>query len=551
MNPKNKVDELNGVMLFDHQWNAYKRYKETDEVPLFFEMGCGKSLTTLCIVGDAFKRKLIDSLLVIAPNDVHKQWATEQCQWFKDVLVLNGEQHTGMNIPYEVQCVGGRGGQKKGMWQFQNDGKLHIVCVNVDTFSQPTKWKPIAEWADRPECAIVLDEATSIKNYDSQRTQHILYAFNDVKRMRNKILSNTKVAKYRFVLTGTPTTNGPMDLWCIMEFVRPNFFHRDRYSFRYHYGMFTQLGVNTGGGVRTVHVPLTEKSWRGIKSCTDYNEAFAMFGCSQDTFFTVHSQDHFEGPYKHCEELKQQLSTVATFCKLTDCVDMPQQNYITHTLTMSDELAGCYKSMQKEQSVIYNNHVSTALSKLAAATRLQQISSGFIYGQNLNPEELENGEMDILPNEVTWIGNSNPKLEAIKRDIAESDLPILILTRYTAEASRLYDEFKDKYSTLLYTGWKKTGNLDDFKEGKYDLLVANTACIARGFNLQNAHTTLFYSNTFSMELRQQAEFRTFRIGQKENCKYVDYVYEGTIDEDIVRALKMKKNMLEYFRRQEK
>ena len=544
--PKNRVDELNGLLLYDHQWEAYKRYKETDEVPLFFEMGCGKSLTTLAICGDAYKRNLIDSILIIAPNDVHKQWATEQVKWYDKEVQLKDCTTPGMDIPYEVQCVGGRGGQKKGMWEFHNDGKLHIVCVNVDTFSQPTKWKPLAEWACREKCAIVLDEATSIKNYDSQRTQHILYSFNDVKKFRNKILSNDKVSKYRFVLTGTPVTNGPMDLWCIMEFVRPNFFNRDRYSFRYHYGMFTQLGVSQGGSVRTINVPLTEKTWRGIKELTDYNSAYAMFGCSQDTFLTVHSQDHFEGPYKHCEELKEKLSEIATFCKLADCVDMPQQNYITHTLTMSPEIAGCYKSMKKEQQVVYNDHLSSALTKLSAATRLQQISSGFIYGKNLNPDE----EQDIMPDEVTWIGSTNPKLEAVKRDVDESDKPILIMTRYTAEAARLYDEFKDKYSTLLYTGWKKTGNIEDFKKGKYDILIANTACIARGFNLQNAHTTLFYSNTFSMELRQQAEFRTFRIGQKDNCKYVDYVYTGTIDEDIVKALRLKKNMLEYFRGQE-
>ena len=542
--PKNRVEELNGLLLYDHQWEAYKRYKDTDEVPLFFEMGCGKSLTTLAICGDAYKRGLIDSILVIAPNDVHHQWAVEQVKWYDKEVKLKDGVTPGMDIPYEVQCVGGRGGQKKGMWEFQNDGKLHIVCVNVDTFSQPTKWKPLADWACREKCAIVLDEATSIKNYDSQRTQHILYAFNDVKKVRSKILFNQKVSKYRFVLTGTPVTNGPMDLWCIMEFVRPNFFNRDRYSFRYHYGMFTQLAVNAGGGVRTVSVPLTEKTWRGIKDITDYASAYATFGCSQDTFLTVHSQDHFEGPYKHCEELKEKLATIATFCKLSDCVDMPQQNYITRKLTMSPDIAGCYKSMKKEQQAVYNDHLASALTKLSAA------SSGFIYGQNLNPST-DDEEQDIMPNEVTWIGSTNPKLEAVKRDVDESDKPVLILTRYTAEASRLYDEFSPKYSTLLYTGWKKTGSLEDFKQGKFDILIANTACIARGFNLQNAHTTLFYSNTFSMELRQQAEFRTFRIGQKENCKYVDYVYEGTIDEDIVRALQMKKNMLEYFREQEK
>lgn len=548
MEPKNRVDELNGVMLFDHQWEAYNRFKDSDEAALFFEMGCGKSLTTLALAGHKFIAGEIDSLLVIAPNDVHKQWATEQCQWFKDTLLINGEQHTGMNIQYHVQCIGGRGGAKQ-LYPFQADGKLHIVCVNVDTFSTPHKWEQIVRWCTE-KTMIVLDEATAIKTYKSQRTQRIIYAFNIVSRRGTRILSSVKKSKARAVLTGTPVTNGPMDLWSIMEFVKPNFFGREWYSFRGYYGMYTKLAVGMGSTARSVDVPLTEKTWKGIKDCTDYNMAYALFGCSQDTFLTIHSQDHFAGPYKHADELKGKLNSVAMFCKLIDCVDMPQQNYITQRLTMSPDIAGCYKSMKKEQNVLYNDHLATAKTKLAAATRLQQISSGFIYGKNVNPEEMDE-EMDILPDEVTWIGNSNPKMEAVKRDVDESDKPIIILTRYTAEASRLFDEFSDKYSTLLYTGWKKTGNLDDFKAGKYDVLIANTACIARGFNLQNAHTTLFYSNTFSMELRQQAEFRTFRIGQKENCKYVDYIYDDTVDVDIVKALGRKKDMLEYFRTEEK
>ena len=100
---------------------------------------------------------------------------------------------------------------------------------------------------------------------------------------------------------------------------------------------------------------------------------------------------------------------------------------------------------------------------------------------------------------------------------------------------------------MLYTGWKKTGTIDDFKEGKYDILVANTSCIAYGFNLQRSHTILYYSNTFSMELREQSQARIFRSGQKSTCKYVDYVFDNTIDTKILAALKAKKNMLEYFR----
>ena len=65
------------AQLREHQQEALLRYRKKDEVALFFEMGCGKSLTLLAIAEDKFKNGEIDGLLVIAPNDVHRQWYDE------------------------------------------------------------------------------------------------------------------------------------------------------------------------------------------------------------------------------------------------------------------------------------------------------------------------------------------------------------------------------------------------------------------------------------------------------------------------------------------
>jgi SNF2 family DNA or RNA helicase len=97
------------------------------------------------------------------------------------------------------------------------------------------------------------------------------------------------------------------------------------------------------------------------------------------------------------------------------------------------------------------------------------------------------------------------------------------------------------------TGWKRVGTIEEFKDGKYDVMVANSAVIGRGFNLQNSHVIQFYSNTFSLETRLQAEGRIFRLGQQYPCEYIDYCYPGTVDEKITAALKMKRNLLDYIR----
>ena len=69
---------MNEIKLFRHQEVALQKYKDSSEIPLFFDPGCGKTLTALSIAANKFQRGLIDALLVIAPNGVHKQWATEE-----------------------------------------------------------------------------------------------------------------------------------------------------------------------------------------------------------------------------------------------------------------------------------------------------------------------------------------------------------------------------------------------------------------------------------------------------------------------------------------
>ena len=538
------------VKLFEHQKLARSKFKDLDEIALFFEMGCGKSVTSLSIMIDKYKEGKIDSLLIVAPNDVHKQWFDDLCNDDALLSQILEQEH----VPCTGQIIGGRGGQKQ-FYDFEDDGKLHIVCVNIDTFSQPHKWEVIVDWVNKNKTAIIIDEATSIKNPNSKRSQRMLYEFNDVMKKRNTVLFSGKKpnTSVRCVLTGTPVSNGPMDLWSIMEFIKPNYFGRNYYSFMNYYGMHTKLKLDTG---QQISVLLTEKTWQGIKGCKDYTEAFNTFGCSEDTYMTVVHQDHYIGPYKHADELKQLLEPVAVFAKLTDCVDMPPVHYITKEVPLSDAQKACYNDMKHDLLATYDDNVATAKNKLVVTLRLQQIASGFIMGhKEVSPEDLElpcwsdvesADEYDVTPDEVIWLGDTNPKLEQLKRDIAELDKPLLILTRFSAEAAKIYDLLKDDYSCMLFTGWKTTGSIEKFKDGEFQIMVANTTKIARGFNLQVAHTTIYYSNTFSMELRQQSEFRTFRMGQKYPCTYIDYV-SCEVDKTIADALRLKKGLLEYIR----
>lgn len=531
--------------LYEHQQEAVEFFDDKAEIALFFEMGVGKSATVLAIAANRFKRKEIDALLVVAPNDVHKQWAVEQIPMW-------------LGVPYDIQCLYGRGGAREAYAFSEDDEVLQVICVNIDTFSSPRKWKDVVDWANSRRTFIVLDEATVIKNVKSMRTQRMIYEFNDVVKKGKTILSSKTKSVARAILTGTPVTNGAMDLWAMMEFLKPNFFGRNWYSFQNYFGMFTKIAVNN----REINVPLSAEWWSAIKGCSDYSTAFAICGCSVDTFNVVHSQDSYEGPHKHADELKEALKAVSIFKLLVDCVDMPPQNYTTRNLTMSDALRECYDSMKQEFIAEYDDHMMTAKSKLVVMLRLQQISSGFIYDtSSLYADEEETDEdvdflrlwhgaddKDITPDDpVKWIGKSNPKLDALYRDVEETSKPCIISTRFSAEAKRIFDDLSKRYRCCLITGWKRVGSIEEFKEGKYDVMVANVASMARGHNLQRSHTILSYSNTFSLELRLQLEGRIFRLGQEYPCEYIDYVYNNSIDQKIVESLLLKRNLLDYMR----
>ena len=126
------------------------------------------------------------------------------------------------------------------------------------------------------------------------------------------------------------------------------------------------------------------------------------------------------------------------------------------------------------------------------------------------------------------------------RDVAECDKPLLIITRYSAEAAKIFELCqKAGYRTGMFTGWKIVGGIDAFKNGELDILVANNSKISRGHNLQIAHTTLFYSYTSSMEIRKYAPSRTFRIAPKHPCLSTDYSAAAAY-ETTNTALTMKK-----------
>lgn len=514
--------------LYKHQEIALERYRKASAIPLFFDPGTGKTLTSLLIAEAKYNAGEIDALLVIAPNGVHKQWAVEEIpKWLSDVNTT-------------VQW-------RKNKKLFFVEGALNIVCINIEQFSTKTKYLDYVEWVNSHKAMIILDEATRIKNPKAIRTQRLLYEFNHVVRRGKTILSSEPKTVARAILTGTPVTNGPFDVWSMFEFLQPGYFGINWYGFQNKYGMFHAIQVNG----RVIRILINEDAWDQIKACDSFEKANALYGVNLSTYDMIQQQDSYQGPFKNVEQLRDKMLEIAMFVKIEDCIDMPDRVYNRKLLDMSLEQARVYNELETYFIATYKDEKVEAKSKLTAYIRLQQIASGFVSSEQVPEEEIE----DPPPNKIVWFDDL-PKIDQLLVDCEEvvgsTDNPtgqVIVVCHFSAEAEKIFDSLQAAgYHCCLQTGWKKVGSIDGFKQGKYSIMVANIRVISMGFNLQElCHHMIFYSNTFSLEDRIQVEARIYRAGQKQKCIYMDYVMKDTIDMKVYAALKQKKQLADYIR----
>jgi SNF2 family DNA or RNA helicase len=333
----------------------------------------------------------------------------------------------------------------------------------------------------------------------------------------------------------------------MFEFLRPGYFGVNWYGFQNKYGMFHAIQVNG----RVIRILINEDAWNDIKACETFEKANALHGVSLSTYDVIQRQDHYEGPFRNVDQLRDKMLEIAMFVKIEDCIDMPQRVYNRKLLDMSAEQARVYRELETYFVTLYKDEKVEAKSKLTAYIRLQQIASGFVSSEQLPEDEME----DPPPNKITWFDDL-PKIDQLLVDVEEicdtegiTNNQCIIVCHFSAEAERIYDALTEEgYKVCLMTGWKKVGSIDGFKQGKYNIMVANIRVISMGFNLQeHCNHMIFYSNTFSLEDRIQVEARIYRSGQRHPCIYLDYVMSDTIDMKVYAALKQKKQLADYIR----
>ena len=347
-------------------------------------------------------------------------------------------------------------------------------------------------------------------------------------------------------MTGTMITNSPYDLWSMFEFLHHDYFNMNYYAFKARYGIEVQdVNQHSGARFRRKIRPDEIQSVRSYLANGKHVEAVAaIMNISESSVQYIEDHPNITLPYKRLNELRDSIQEDAFIIRKEECLDLPPKVYSTLKVTMGPEQKRIYKNLRDTYLAEYAGKELTVQNKLTLVGRLQQVTGGFF------PYKESTGKGKIIP-----ITGKNKKIEAIKNEIEETgDEAIIIWAHFVGELLLLHQElkkyFKEKHIALYYGGISKSKRsqiIKSFQEGKVNILIANPATAGMGLNLQLAHQQIFFSNSYSMEERQQAEDRSHRIGQEQSVLYKDIIVEGTVDETVFQVLQAKKDLLDFFR----
>jgi SNF2 family DNA or RNA helicase len=455
---------------FDHQLLALDTGWDRPEFGLFMEMGTGKSKVLIDNMGLLYQAGRINFALVIAPKGVYRNWVSKEIP-----------EHMSEDIPHRViRWVASPNKTQQAEMRSVKDkfDGLTIFVMNVEAFSS-LKGKQGGEWLARalgPHGLIAIDESTTIKNHKAKRTKNLM-----------KIASGFK---YKRLLTGSPVTKSPMDIYAQCEFLRPGLLGYDSYyAFQGRYAIVQRKTMGS------------------------------------------HAFQQIVG-FRNLDELTNKIDMFSYRVLKKDCLDLPDKIYTVRYVGMTTDQVNMYNQIRQHAMVLLENgEMSTAPAVITQMLRLQQILSGHL--------KTDDGDTIYFPSK---------RMDSLKEILEEHDGKAIIWSRFRydiQQITRTLNEIFGEGSAASYYG----DTSDDVRQSivqtfqnpnsKLRFFVGNPATAGYGLTLTEANLVVYYANDFNLETRAQSEDRAHRIGQKNNVTYVDLITEGTIDEKIVKSLQAK------------
>ena len=458
---------------FKHQEEILDLSWKRKYYALFMEMGLGKSKVIIDTIGKLKLEGEIDAAMIVAPKGVYDNWV---------------KQEIPNHLPDEFERFVVRWQPSKSK-AFQDDmnkvvfeimAGVKFFIINVEAFST-LRGKKAAYFflKQNPDNIMVIDESTTVKNRKAMRTKNLVEL--------------GKFAKYKRILTGSPVTKSPMDLFSQCQFLDPQALGQSSYfTFQNRYAIIQR---KTFGG----------RSFNDIVG------------------------------YRRLDELNAKLVSFSARTLKKDCLDLPDKKYIRRNVELTAQQAKVYEEMRRfALARLSKGELATTASILTQLMRLQQICCGYL--------ESDEGRLEVL---------DNRRLDELMNIIEETSGKVIIWCNYVygiAEIRRRLSEVYGKDSVATYYGETKQDDRQDIVQRFEDpdsslrFFVGQPKTGGYGITLNQASTVVYYSNSYDLESRLQSEDRAHRIGQKKSVTYVDLISPGTIDEKIVEALRNKINL---------
>jgi SNF2 family DNA or RNA helicase len=455
---------------FAHQLKALEMSWDKKVFAYFMEMGTGKSKVLIDNMSILYDKGHINGALIIAPKGVYKNW-------------FDSEIPTHMPTHIEKTMVlwessAGKSKEKELDTLFKSSFDLHILIMNVEALSTK-KGKQFAEkFLSCHKTLMAIDESTTIKNPGAIRTKTII----DLGR-------NTK---YKRILTGSPVTKSPLDLFTQCAFLDPWLLdHQSYYSFKTRYAITKQINVSG----RMVQIVVG---------------------------------------YRNLGELSDKLKPFSHRVLKDDCLDLPPKTYMKRTIQLSEEQSKVYKQMKEIALATLNGKMTTTHNVITQLMRLHQITCGYFKSDDGTTQTLKSNRLDELMDVLS-----------------EMEGKAVIWAHYRYDIEVIVEAIKKEYgdkSVVTYYGDTSTEDrqkaikLIQDPKSEVRFIVGTPQTGGYGITLTGASTMIYYSNGYDLEKRQQSEARIDRIGQEKPMTYIDIIAEGTVDEKIVKALRTKVNI---------
>ncbi len=303
-----------------------------------------------------------------------------------------------------------------------------------------------------------------------------LSSFKNPQSKRFRALRKVIVKSSRVVgLTGTPSPNSLMDLWA--------------------------------------QVYLLDRGERLGRTLGAYREEFFRPGARNG--YVVYKWDLRKGGQK---EIEKRISDICVSMSAKDYLTLPKRIDNEIPIRLSEQELALYKTMESEQLLhLGEDDDIVALNAAAVMTKLLQIANGRAYNMEGKPVDIH-----------------KKKIEALQEIIEDTDSPVLVFYSFRHDLMAIKEAIPD--ARKLEGPW----DIDDWNKGRVRVLLAHPASVGYGLNLQKGgHTIVWYGLTWSLELYQQANARLYRQGQEKPVIIHHLVAEGTVDEQVMKALATK------------